>query len=214
LLNNPYVEKVEQHSKILIDTDEIYTHKWKWWAYFNNSNPIHLEIGTGMGNFFRKQVVENPNINYIWIELRYKRLFSTAEKALKWTWDNFIVIKDFGQHIDKIFQKGEVHTTHIHFPDPWGKKEKQKKHRLLQADFLKDLYDITKSWWSLIFKTDHREYFDTVLETLKNQDIWTNKVVSHDYEAELSHFDTKDITEFEAYYRRFNTKICYLEARK
>ena len=214
MLNNPYVEKVEKHKKILIDVEEIYAHKWKWEDFFDNSNPIHLEIGTGMGNFFGKQVVENPDTNYIWIELRYKRLFSTAEKAMRWTWNNFIVIKDFGQHIDKIFWKWEIQTTHIHFPDPWWKKEKQKKHRLLQADFLKNLYDITKNWWSLIFKTDHREYFDTVLKTLKDQDIWNNEIVSHDYEAELSHFDTKDITEFEAYYRRFNTKICYLEAKK
>ncbi len=214
MLNNPYVEKVENHKKILIETEEIYSHQWKWNTYFKNTHPIHLEIGTGMWNFFWREVVANPDINYVWIELRYKRLFATAEKAMKGTWDNFIVIKDFGQNIDKIFQAWEVSTTHIHFPDPWWKKERQKKHRLLQSDFLKHLYDITKSWWNLIFKTDHREYFDSVIEILAQQWLWKNKIVSYDYEAELSHFDTKSITEFEAYYRRFKTKICYLEAEK
>lgn len=212
--NNPYIEKVEKHNKILINTQEIYAHKWKWSDYFGNNNPIHLEIGPWMGNFFWREVVANPDINYIWIELRYKRLFTTAEKAWKWTWNNFIVIKDFGQHIDQIFKTWEITTTHIHFPDPWGKKDKQKKNRLLQADFLANLYNITKTEWNLIFKTDHREYFDTVIETLKIQNLWNNKVLSYDYETELSHFDTKSITEFEAYYRRFDTKICYLETEK
>ena len=212
--NNPYIEKVENHNKIFIETEKIYSHKWNWSEYFDNNNPIHLEIGTGMGNFFWREVMTNPDINYIGIELRYKRLFSTAEKAMKWTWNNFIVIKDFGQHIDNIFETWEITTTHIHFPDPWWKKERQKKNRLLQADFLQNLHNITKAWWNLIFKTDHREYFDSVIEILAQQWLWKNKIVSYDYETELSHFDTKSITEFEAYYRRFKTKICYLEAEK
>lgn len=212
--NNPYVEKVLNHKNIFTDIEKIYSHKWNWNSFFQNDNPIYLEIGTGMWNFFWKQAVENPDINFIGIELRYKRLFSTAEKAWKWNWDNFIVLKDFWQNIDKIFEKWEVDETYIHFPDPWWKKDKQKKHRLLQKDFLANLHMITKSWWKLIFKTDHREYFDTVIETIKQQALWNNKILSYDYESELSHFDTKTITEFEAYYRRFKTKICYLETEK
>lgn len=36
-----------------------------------------------MGNFFGKQVAEHPDTNFIGMEIRYKRLFQTAEKSRK-----------------------------------------------------------------------------------------------------------------------------------
>jgi tRNA (guanine-N7-)-methyltransferase len=53
------------------------------------------------------------------------------------------MLKDFAQNIDKIFITGEITETYIFFPDPWP-KDRHRKHRLLQAEFLKNLYNITK----------------------------------------------------------------------
>ena len=77
------------------------------------------------------------------MEIRYKRLFQTAEKSRKTKNPHFVMLKDFAQNIDKIFTQDEVSETYIFFPDPWP-KDRHKKHRLLQTDFLKNLYDITK----------------------------------------------------------------------
>lgn len=79
------------------------------------------------------------------MEIRYKRLFQSAEKARKAKNNNFVMLKDFGQNIEKIFTPEEISETYIFFPDPWGNKDRQRKHRLLQADFLEKLYTITQS---------------------------------------------------------------------
>jgi tRNA (guanine-N7-)-methyltransferase len=95
-----------------------------------------------MGNFFAKQVGENPGKNFIGMEIRFKRLHQTAEKSRKSESPHFVMLKDFAQNIDKIFAESEVNDTYIFFPDPWP-KDRHRKHRLLQAEFLKNLYAIT-----------------------------------------------------------------------
>ena len=210
-INNPYIEKVRDDQDILTDTSEIYSHKWKWPEYFWNTSPLVLEIGTGMGNFFGKQVWEHPDKNFLGMEIRYKRLYSSAEKARDTkSADNFVMLKDFWEHIDSIFAPGEVSETYIFFPDPWARKDRQKKHRLLQAPFLENLYKITKPGGKVIFKSDHREYFDSTVEIIKEQGLWEITKLVHNYgESEL--FDMGNITSFEAMYRGEEKEINYLE---
>jgi tRNA G46 methylase TrmB len=55
------------------------------------------------------------------------------------------MLKTFAQNIDKMFNKCEIDKTYVFFPDPWGKKDRQKKHRLFQEKFIRDLYEKTKT---------------------------------------------------------------------
>jgi len=212
VINNPYIEKVIADADIIHIPEEIYTHAGKWSEYFSKANPIVLEIGTGMGNFFAKQVWECPDKNFIWMEIRYKRLFQTAEKSRKSGNNNFVMLKDMAQNIDKIFTENEISETYIFFPDPWP-KDRHKKHRLLQANFLKNLFNITKSGWKLYFKSDHREYFDSVKQLVEQEWIWSILNWTHNYEN-TQVFDMNNITEFESMYRGENTDINYMELQK
>ena len=54
-------------SSFYIDNPEEYKGKWK--ELYKNNNPIHLELGCGKGQFIANLAVENPNINYIAIDL-------------------------------------------------------------------------------------------------------------------------------------------------
>lgn len=226
-INNPYIDKVKWHNKILIDSEKIYSNKWIWYDFFWNKNPLILEIGTWLWNFFSSQVLENPLKNYIWMEIKYKRLFKTAEKSLGLINnndlsqindrklnqnDNFVLLKDYWEHIDKIFNEWEIEETYIFFPDPWDKNEKTKIRRLLSEQFLNNLYLITKNWWKFIFKTDHIEYFDYVLEWLKLTN-WIISLKTNDYENDWF-FTHNKITEFEQIFRWQNFKVNYLECIK
>jgi tRNA (guanine-N7-)-methyltransferase len=121
-----------------------------------------------------------------------------------------VMLKDFGQNIDKVFIPWEVSATYIFFPDPWANKDRQKKHRIMQAIFLSNLYNITKSWGKLYFKTDHREYFEATKEIIQEQWLWKIITWTHCYEnTEL--FDMGNITEFESFYRGEKTDINYIQ---
>jgi tRNA G46 methylase TrmB len=83
----------------------------------------------------------------------------------------------------------------------------------LQAEFLKNLYNITKVGWKLFFKSDHREYFDSTRDVLEQQWLWKTIAWTHNYEdSEI--FDMDNITEFEWLYRGKDTQINYIELVK
>ncbi len=202
---------IELDDTIISIGENIYSHQWKWQNFFENKHDIYLEIWTGLWNFFSLEAYENQDKNFIWMEIKYKRLFKTAEKTRNMWVKNFVLIKDFGQNIDKIFTYNEITQTYIFFPDPWDKKERQKKHKLLQKDFLEKLYDITKTWWKFCFKTDHKWYFEEVLEIIKQLNLWKIDFVSYDYEKESSSFNKQKMTEFESMFRENKLKIHYAE---
>ena len=267
--NNPYIEKVKNHPNILIDTDTIYSNKSSWSKFFWDENPLILEIWTWLWNFFSSQIIDNPKKNYLGMEIRYKRLYKTAEKALgntknndntqNWNqsnvivwldqtiqWnnrikiidprvkhedynsrdeadnseneddginrDNFVVLKDFWENIDKIFWENELDETYIFFPDPWDKSDKTRKNRMIQESFLTNLYNVTKTGWKLIFKTDHKWYFDFVLDEIKKTS-WKIEFKTYDYEKD-DLYDKNKITEFEQIFRGQDIKVNYLELSK
>lgn len=208
--NNAYIELVDKDNDIFVQ-DDVYQYKGEWASYFWNTNDICLEIGTGLGNFFSDESSKNPDKNYIWMEIRYKRLYKTAEKSRdKWA-NNFVLLKDFAQNIDQIFWKWEIVCIYIFFPDPWDKKDRQRKHRLLQKPFIESMYNVLKLWWKIVFKTDHREYFDSTLDIFSEVSWFEMFKKSYDYEKELLEFDKKNMTEFEHIFREHKIKINYVE---
>lgn len=245
-INNPYIEKVKDHKNIINITEDIYKNKWNWNKYFWNENDLILEVGTGLGNFFSREVQKNPNQNFLWMEIKYKRLYIWAEKSL-WNLNNyasnwvrirnieekkakhlerkvhpskgglegeknFVLLKDFWENIDKIFKENEITKSYIFFPDPWAKKKRWLKNRLLQTKFLNNLYNITKNWWKSIIKTDHFWYYDFVLEELKNTP-WKIIKTSTDFENEPE-FKNEETTEFQQLFRWQDIKINYIELIK
>lgn len=211
---NAYIQKVEDSEKIIDKENEAFEKKWLWKDYFENENDIIVEIWTGLWNFFSWEVAKNPQYNFVWFEIRYKRLFITAEKTLAKWWNNFVLVKSMAQNIDKIFEKNEVSLTYIFFPDPWDKKYRQRKNRLWSDKFVNDLYEVTKIWWKVIFKTDHLWYFEDTLEIINNFWKWNIEKLSYDYENEIESFDKKNLTEFESIFREHKLKINYLELKK
>ena len=212
--NNPYIEKIKDHKYINQDLSLLPEYKGRWNEYFANNNPLRLEIGTGLGNFFSWEVPKFSDRNFLWMEIKFKRCFFTAEKTIAKWGENFLIIREFAQKIDSFIWDWELEQTYIFFPDPWGKKDRQKKHRLMQAEFLETLFKKTMDWGKVIFKTDHIDYFKDSLEVIQNQWIWDIQNLSYDYETENPDFDVTNMTEFETIHRALKTKINYLELIK
>lgn len=208
---NPYVNQVKEHKNILIKEEDIYALKWKWKEKIWNNKDLRLEIWTWLWNFFSLEASREREYSFIWMEIKYKRLFKTAEKTLKKWVEDFMLIKDYAQNIKAIFADEEISQTYIFFPDPWPKK-RHSKNRLMQVSFFEKLFDITKVWWKIIFKTDSLPYFKETLSNAKKSGLWTISTISYDYENELENVHkTTDLTEFETIFRNQNIKINYVE---
>ena len=81
LRNIPRADSVLAGSDMVIKTETDYKGNWKR-GNFHNSNPIHIEVGMGKGQFILALARLNPDINYIGIE-RYSSVLLRAVENWK-----------------------------------------------------------------------------------------------------------------------------------
>lgn len=152
--------------------------KGSWRSCYNNDNAIHLEIGSGKGQFLMELAERNPNINYLGIEKYSSVLLRALEKRREKELDNLYFIRFDAEYLTSIFTENEIDRIYLNFSDPWP-KERHAKRRLTSRQFL-DKYDqCLKKDGEVIFKTDNRTLFDFSLEEIEASK-WSIRNISYD----------------------------------
>lgn len=111
--------------------------KGRWKSdFFNNDNPIVLELGCGKGEYAVGLARRFPDKNYIGVDIKGARMWTGAKVAVKEGISNVAFLRTNIELIDRFFEAGEVSEIWITFPDPQMKKVRK---RLTSTRFL-DLY--------------------------------------------------------------------------
>ena len=151
-------------SKYVIDEPKL--NKGKWREVFNNSNPVHIEIGMGKGKFITELALKNPDTNYIGIEKFSSVLIRAVEKMNELELPNLLFIRMDAEEITEVFGEGEVDKIYLNFSDPWP-KDRHAKRRLTSRQFLSRYDVILNKSGDVNFKTDNRSLFDFSVEEIK-----------------------------------------------
>ena len=142
--------------------------KGKWAEEFGNDHPIHIEVGTGKGQFIATMAKNNPNINYIGIEHFDNVVVSAVEKAIELgTPSNLRLIRGNAEKLEEMFDKGEVALVYLNFSDPWP-KARHEKRRLTFQTFLTRYRNVMPEGGEIHFKTDNRGLFEYSLVSMTN----------------------------------------------
>ena len=115
-----------------------FEHKGKWKTYFNNDNPIVLELGCGKGEYSVYLAEKYPDKNFIGIDIKGARFWAGAKDALEKGLPNVAFLRTQIELLAHVFDSEEVSEIWITFPDPQI-KFKRTKHRLTNPTFL-DIY--------------------------------------------------------------------------
>jgi len=208
---NPYIAKMDNYKEYIIYVkEEMNNRKNKWNEFFKNDNPIYIEIGSGAGNFSVRSGEKNRNENYIGMELRFKRLVNSAEKAKKRDLENVCFLRRKGEEITECFGKEEINGVHINFPEPW---DKNPRRRVVQKSLFDKLENVLKKDGKIFIKTDHNKYYDYVLNLLKDVDNYTLVYKTEDlHNSEKA--ESNVLTEFEELFTRQGIKTNYIEIKK
>ncbi len=199
-------QEIMDSSNYLITNPFDYIGKWN--TVFGNRNPIHLEIGTGKGNFIIGKALNNPDINFIGIE-KFDSVIARCLEKIPDGLPNLKIIRMNALEIDKVFKK-EIATIYLNFSDPWPKKRWYKR-RLTSSIFL-DKYDsLFQNDACIIQKTDNTELFEYSICSLSMHG-YTITDISFD----LHHSEIKDniMTEYEEKFSKKGNPIYYLVAVK
>ena len=159
---------------------------------FNNSNPVVVEIGFGMGAATAIIAEQNPNINYLGLEVHTpgvgRLLGNIRDKNLQ---NLFIVEHDALEVLEYMIPDNSVAGFHVFFPDPWPKK-KHHKRRLMQRPRTNLLTQKLYEGGYVYMATDWEPYAEFALEELNLTSNLKNK-----YEGFAPHQEWRPETKFE-----------------
>jgi len=119
--------------------------------FFNNDNPIVLELGCGKGEYTTGLARRFPGKNFIGIDIKGSRMWKGARTALASHLDNVAFLRTHIEMIQSFFGTDEIEEIWITFPDPQLKK---KRKRLTSARFLNTYANFLKKGGLIHLKTD------------------------------------------------------------
>lgn len=125
----------------------------QWNRFFQNDNPITLELACGKGEYAVGLAQLYPQRNFIGIDLKGNRIWVGAKRALKEDLKNVAFLRIQIDRITEFFGDGEVEEIWITFPDPQLRVSRDKK-RLTHPKFLRLYQQILKPGGRVNLKTD------------------------------------------------------------
>ncbi|WP_071028011.1 tRNA (guanosine(46)-N7)-methyltransferase TrmB [Peptoniphilus raoultii] len=180
-------------------------YKGKWMEVFENNNPIYLELGAGKGTFTAQSAMDNPNINYIMVEMESNAFIYGTRKILEYKLTNVRALPIKAENILNYFEDEEISRIYINFCTPWPKLKHQKR-RLTYPDFLKKYKVILKDGGDIYLKTDDRDFFEDSLKYFEDQRFME---VLRDFDMKEEEYPLNIVTEYERKWRDQNKPICF-----
>ena len=129
----------------------------------DSARELHVELGTGKGDFITQIAEKNPQINFIGLEVEATCVLAAARKISAKSLTNVRLIVFDVSNVAELFTAHSVDRLYINFCDPWPKK-RHAKRRLTNIKFLELYKHILKPDGTIHFKTDNRALFDYSLE--------------------------------------------------
>lgn len=188
--------------------------KGKWHSeYFKNQNPIVLELGCGKGEYSVGLAKNNPDKNYIGVDIKGNRIWTGAKEALDKNLSNVAFVRTRIDFIEHCFEQGEVSEIWITFPDPQPQKTRERK-RLTNMRFIERYRKFLKPGGLVHLKTDSTSLYEYTMEVIKENNL---KILFHTNNLyENCPDDRKELTEIKTHYEKLFTArgedikyICY-----
>lgn len=110
-----------------------------WAEVFGNSNPVRVEVCSGLGEWICDRAARYPNTNWIGIEMRYDRVFTTWARMLLRHLPNVAIIWGEARGaLRTCFSRKSVTQVFVNYPDPpiW----RGSSMRLVDDTFVKAAY--------------------------------------------------------------------------
>lgn len=145
----------------------------------------HLEIGFGNGEYIVSLAKAYPDEIFFGIEYNPKYFRKGLRRTYTFKNKNIFLFcteaKNFLWHLmpDDIF-----HFIHINFPDPWPKK-RHNRRRLIDENFVQELYRVLKPDGTVFLATDYYEYFLNIVSIFERNSFLKIYLSDKPYESRI-----------------------------
>jgi tRNA (guanine-N7-)-methyltransferase len=144
-------------------------------GWFDRDAPVLLEIGSGMGETTSVLAANEPEVNYLAVEVYEPGLAQLILRAQTLGVRNLRLLRgDAVTLLQQHVAPDSLNGARIYFPDPWPKKRHHKR-RLVQESFVALLASRLTSGARLHLATDWAHYAAQMLEVCSAEPLLRNE---------------------------------------
>lgn len=159
---------------------------------FGRSAPVVLEIGSGRGESLVHAALENPDIDFLGLEVYVPGVAQTLIAIRNAGLENIrLAVVDAVPAFTRMLPAQSLDEVRVWFPDPWHKKRHQKR-RLVTDEFVPLVHRVLKGGGAWRLATDWQDYADQMLEVVGRAEGFTTSG------AWAERFAGRPVTRFEA----------------
>ncbi len=130
-------------------------------AYFINdfktNREIWVEVGFGSGRHLLHQAKENPEIQFIAIEIHRPSIEQVIAQCKIQNLENILIINFDARIFLELLESNSVGKIFVHFPVPWDKKPHR---RVISNPFIEESIRVLKQNGQLELRTDSENYYN------------------------------------------------------
>lgn len=130
---------------------------------FGNERPLEIDVGCGTGEFLISLAREDPDANFVGIELHQKSLYRAVELCASEDLDNILFVSADFNLVYPLLAPESLRAVYLRFPDP-GMKRRYHKRRIFSETFLSELNRALVPGGRISVMSDHEEYFFVMLD--------------------------------------------------
>ncbi len=208
LRNKPWAkDKIAQYPQYIVPNPEDY--KGRWHEVFAKQQPLHIEVGTGKGQFITEMAKANPEINYIGIELFDSVIVAALDRLIEADLPNLKLLNVNANDLANYFSKNDVARVYLNFSDPWP-KTRHEKRRLTYKSYLRLYEDIMVDGGEIHFKTDNQGLFEYSLMSFSAYGLLLKDI---SLDLHNSNFEGNIMTEYEQKFSEKGNRIYRCEVK-
>jgi tRNA (guanine-N7-)-methyltransferase len=156
------IQRVLSIDSPLFVTEDLLTRISDLNELFPRQRLLALEIGCGIGDFILQRARQQPEVNFLAIDIYNQGCLKTCRRLERAGLDNVRVMRIEARYLLAHFGRaGLFSSIYINCPDPWPKK-RHRKRRLVNSEFLLTLHYALGAEGDLYFSSDVADYAEQV----------------------------------------------------
>ncbi len=173
----------------------------QWRSFFQNENPVVLELACGRGEYTLGLAAMHPSQNFIGVDVKGNRMYIGAKYALEKQLNNAAFLRTQIEMLTDYFTTNEVDEIWITFPDPQLRTSTAKR-RLTHPRFLRLYQKLLSPDGSIHLKTDSPQLYKFTKRVIElyglllvddSEDVYSN---THKTELDIkTHYENLDIAQ-------------------
>lgn len=184
---------------------------WTHPEIFPRENPVKIEYCSGNGAWIAAKAIEEPNVNWVAVDLNFERVRKIWSKVKNHRLENLFIVCGEGYTLThRYIPSNSVQEVFINFPDPWP-KNKHAKNRIVQQPFVQEINRILNPEGTLTLVTDDKDYSSLMIKVMQKSEGFESAYPSPYYVHEHNGYGT---SYFEDMWRQQGKQIYYHQFRK